>query len=86
MFDDESKVESINCQACGVEYLETELKTVKISGFGGPIQICDSCLSRTVENSLKSAADLLDEVAFIAKATSGNPERRLRAIKELLGK
>lgn len=76
---------STNCQACGSEYLETELKTVKLSGFGGPILVCESCLSQTAEDSFKGAAELLDEIVLIARATSGNPERRLRAIKALFG-
>jgi hypothetical protein len=76
---------SANCQACGSEYLESELRTVKLSGFGGPLLVCDACLNQTAEDSFKGAAELLDEIVLIAKATSGNPERRLRAIKALIG-
>lgn len=76
---------SVNCQACGEEHQETSLKIVRLSSFG-TISICDKCHGRTVENSLKSAADILEEIAFIAKATSSNPERRLIEIKNLLGK
>lgn len=85
MFEIEAEPESINCQACGNEHMETDLKRVKLSGFNESMLICDDCISRTVEESFKSAADLLDEVVLIARATSGNPERRLEAIKALLG-
>lgn len=76
---------SVNCQACGEEHHEESLKIVRLSGLG-TISICDTCHGRTVENSLKSAADILEEIAFIAKATSSNPERRLIEIRNLLGK
>lgn len=85
MFKIETDPVSINCQACGVEYFETDLKTVKVAGFTGPITICKSCLNKTVEDNFLSAAELLDEVVLIARATSDNPERRLKAIKALLG-
>jgi len=74
----------VNCQACGEEYHDG-LKVVHLFSLGA-ISICDKCHSRTVEGSLKSAADILEEIAFIAKATSGNPERRLLQIKNLLEK
>lgn len=76
---------SVNCQACGIEHLETELKTIKISGFTGSLAVCESCILKTAEDSFKDAAAILDEIALIAKATSGNPERRLRAIRALIG-
>lgn len=76
---------SVNCQACGEEHHELNLKIVRLAGLG-TISICEKCHGRTVENSLKSAAEILEEVAFIAKATSGNPERRLIEIKNLLGR
>jgi hypothetical protein len=73
-----------NCQACGSEYLNTELKTVKLFSVGA-ITVCESCLAKTAEDSFKDAAELLDEIVLIASATSGNPERRLQAIKALIG-
>jgi len=85
MFEIETDRVSINCQACGAEHFETDLKTVKVAGFTGPITICKSCLSKTVEDNFSSAAELLDEVVLIARCTSDNPERRLKAIKVLLG-
>lgn len=72
-----------NCQACGSEYLNTELKTVKLSM--GTIAVCESCLTKSAEDSFKDAAEILDEIVLIARATSGNPERRLQAIKALIG-
>lgn len=83
--DNENFPTSVNCQACGTEHLETDLKTVKLSGFQAPIRICNACVAKTVEDSFKTAAELLDEVVLIARATGGNPERRLGAIKSLLG-
>ena len=85
MFEIEMGPVSINCQACGLEYFETDLKTVKVAGFSYPITICKSCLSKTAEDNFISAAELLNEVILIARATSENPERRLKAIKKLLG-
>jgi uncharacterized CHY-type Zn-finger protein len=76
---------SVNCQACGNEFLETELRTVKISGFSGPLMVCGSCLEKTAEDSFKDAADMINEIVFIARYGTGNPERRLQAIKVLLG-
>jgi hypothetical protein len=76
---------SVNCQACGIEYLDGELKTIKLSGFGESISVCESCLLKTAEDSFKDAAKLLDEIIKIAHTVSDNPERRLRAIKSLIG-
>ena len=73
-----------NCQACGSEYMSTELRTVKLSSVG-TIAVCESCLVKNAEDSFKDAAELLDEIVLIARATSGNPERRLQAIKALIG-
>lgn len=85
MLEIETDPVSINCQACGSEYFETELTTVKLAGFTGPISICKECLNKTVEDNFISAAELLNEVVLIARCTSNNPERRLKAIKSLLG-
>lgn len=85
MLEIEAVPESINCQACGTEHIATDLKRVKLSGFNESMFFCDACISRTVEESFATAAELLDEVVLIARATSGNPERRLEAIKALLG-
>ncbi len=75
---------SVNCQACGAEHLETELKTIKLSGFERSLAVCECCLSKTAEDSFKDAARLLDEIVQIAR-TSSDPEGRLRAIKTLIG-
>lgn len=75
---------TINCQACGSECFEHELKTVKLSGFDNSIVVCDSCMSKTAEDSFKDAADILKDIVKIA-ASSKDPEKRLRAIRSLLG-
>lgn len=77
---------SANCQTCGQEYLETELSTIKLAGFETSIVVCNSCLSKTVEESFKSAADILGEIISIAKESSEDidPEIRLRLIRALL--
>ena len=85
MSETKAELEPINCQACGSEHMETDLTRVKLSSFNESMLVCDKCLSYTVEESFKSAADLLDEVVLIARATATNPERRLEAIKALLG-
>ncbi|MCK9567669.1 hypothetical protein M0R72_01810 [Candidatus Pacearchaeota archaeon] len=74
----------MNCQGCGSECFEHELKTVKLSGFDSSIVVCGTCFSRTAEGSFKDAADILKDVVKIA-ASSKDPEKRLRAIRSLLG-
>jgi hypothetical protein len=74
----------MNCQGCGSECFEHELKTVKLSGFDSSIVVCDACMSKTAEDSFKDAADILKDIVKIA-ASSKDPEKRLRAIKSLLG-
>jgi hypothetical protein len=75
---------SINCQGCGDECFVNDLKTVKLSGFDNSILVCENCLSKTAEDSFKDAADILKDIAKIA-TSSKDPEKRLRAIKSLLG-
>lgn len=84
MSDYQDFTASVNCQACGSEHLETDLKTVKLSSLG-TIMVCESCASKTAEAAFNDAADLLDEIVVIARATGMNPERRLRQIKSLIG-
>ena len=72
-----------NCQICGSECLGEELHTITISGFDA-LEACNSCLKKTAEEHFKDSVDLLNEIVLIAKTTSGNPERRLRAIKALI--
>lgn len=75
---------SMNCQACGSEWLETELNTIKLAGFVSSIFVCETCLSKTAESSFQDAADLLREVVKVAKSDD-DPERRLRNIRALIG-
>lgn len=77
------EIESVNCQACGSEHLETDLRIVRIGGLGA-MSVCESCFQKTAEASFQGAAELLDEIVFIARATGTNPERRLREIKALI--
>jgi hypothetical protein len=78
------EIESINCQACGSEHLETELRIAKLGSMGA-MSVCKSCFQKTAEASFQDAAELLDEIVLIARASGANPERRLREIKALLG-
>jgi hypothetical protein len=75
---------TVNCQACGSEYVETDLKTVKLAGFTSPIEICKSCSDKSVEDSFKDAAEILNDIVNIAKSDK-DPERRLLLIKALIG-
>ena len=75
---------SVNCQACGVEHLETDLRTVNLSSLG-VIDVCESCATKTAEVTFASATDLLDKIILIARASGMNPELRLRQIKSLIG-
>jgi hypothetical protein len=77
------ETESVNCQACGSEHYETELRIARIGSMGA-MSVCKSCFQKTAEASFQSAAELLDEIVFIARATGTNPERRLREIKILI--
>lgn len=77
------EIESINCQACGSEHLETELRIARIGGMGA-MSVCKSCFEKTAEASFQGAASLLDEIVLIARATGINPERRLCEIKTLI--
>lgn len=74
----------MNCQGCGSECFEHELKTVKLSGFDSSIVVCGTCYSRTAEDSLKDAVAILKDIVKIA-ASSKDPEKRLKAIRSLLG-
>jgi hypothetical protein len=75
---------SLNCQACGVEEMEQDLKTVKLAGFYSPLRLCKTCLKRSVYESFKDAAEIVQDISKIATASS-NPEERLKKIKEILG-
>lgn len=77
-------IASMNCQGCGGECFVDDLKTVKLSGFDSSIVVCDKCFSKTAEDSFKDAADILKDIAKIA-ASSKDPEKRIKAIKSLLG-
>ena len=78
------EIESVNCQACGSEHPETELRIAKL-GSMGTMSVCKSCFQKTAEASFQGAAELLDEIVLIARASGTNPERRLREIKALIG-
>jgi hypothetical protein len=80
----QQKIQSLNCEACGVEEIETELTTVKLSSFTKPLHICKICLARKPEESFKDAADILGEISAIATGSS-NPEERLKMVKKILG-
>jgi hypothetical protein len=74
----------MNCQVCGIECFENELKTIQLSGFDSSIAACNNCMSKTAEDSFKDAAEILNDIVKIA-ASSKDPEKRLRAIRALLG-
>jgi hypothetical protein len=74
----------MNCQVCGSEYFESELNTVKLAGFKSSIVACSKCLDKTAEDSFKDAADILNDIVKIA-ASAKDPEKRLKAIRSLLG-
>jgi hypothetical protein len=75
---------ALNCQGCGEECFVDDLKTIQLSGFDSSIVVCDKCFSKTAEDSFKDAADILKDIVKIA-ASSKDPEKRLQAIKSLLG-
>jgi uncharacterized Zn finger protein len=81
----QQEVLSLNCDACGSEELETDLKTVKISSFSRPITICNSCFSITPEESLKRAAQILLEINSLSEKKDNDPEQRLKMIMKILG-
>ena len=74
----------MNCQGCGEECFESDLKTIQLSGFDSSIAVCGNCFSKTAEDSFKDAADILKDIEKIASSPQ-DPEQRLREIKSLLG-
>ena len=72
-----------NCQVCGDECLDTDLRTMELVGFGKDLSVCKSCLLKTAERSLTEAADILSNITKIVKSGS-DPESRLSAIMSLL--
>lgn len=81
---DHLDLQQLNCQCCGEEFSSPDLKTVKLSGFDSSIVVCPVCISKTAEDSFKDAAGILKDIAKIA-TSSKDPEKRLRAIRSLLG-
>ncbi len=73
----------MNCECCGDECLEDDLKIIQLSGFDSSISVCGNCCSKTAEASFKDAADILKDIEKIATSTK-DPEKRLREIKSLL--
>ena len=75
-----------NCQACGSEHFTSELKSIKLSGLNlGVLSVCESCFSKDkAASSFKGAAEILNDIVKIANS-SNDPERRIRAIKALIG-
>jgi predicted metal-binding protein len=76
--------ESMNCQGCGGECFVHDLKTIKLSGFDNSIVVCNECLSKTADDCFRNAADILKDIIKIA-VSSKDPEKRLLAIRSLLG-
>ena len=73
-----------NCEACGAEFLKKEAKALPLRGFSHILRVCSSCHSKSPEESLKTAADILFEIEKIAK-NKKDPGERLSKIKDLLG-
>jgi hypothetical protein len=76
--------EYTNCQACGSENFNSDLQTIKLSGFIYPICVCKTCISRTAEDSFKDAAELLNDIVAVA-VSNNDPESRLNMIKAIIG-
>lgn len=73
-----------NCDACGDEYILSELRAVKLAQFDRVMYLCDHCIDKTSEEQYKSALDLVKEVSAIASDGSSNVEERLQIIRNLL--
>lgn len=74
-----------NCEACGLECVSSDLRTVKLAGFIKSLSVCKKCASRTADVSLKDAAELLKEIVSISSCDASDPELRLKKIKLLIG-
>lgn len=75
--------ESLNCEACGHEYIRAELESVKLAGFKSVIRICASCKSKQPQDHYESAANTLKAIAATVNGKL-SPEERIQKIKELL--
>lgn len=75
-----------NCQACGAECFHDQLKTIKLHA-SSTISVCEQCLNigEEISSSYKSAIDIINEISLITKASSQDPEKRIRDIKALIG-
>lgn len=77
--------ESVNCGACGNEYMRIDLSSIKLSGFESIINICISCKSKSPQDQYKTAASILNDIVSIANISdTSSVEERLARIKELL--
>lgn len=74
---------AVNCNACGNEFRDNELKTIHLSKLG-TMAICINCHSKTAGQNYKDASDILIDIQKIAKAKK-DPEERLKMIKKMLG-
>lgn len=84
--DDTNDIEvtSENCQACGTEHFDTDLNTVKLTGYKRAFRVCDECLKHTTAANYRDAAEIVNDIAKIAEDKQ-DPEERLNRIRALLG-
>ena len=74
---------SANCEACGKEFLNIELRSAKLAGFPQEMRICKGCFNLSTLDDYKAAADILNSIVKIAN-TKRSPEERLDKIVRLL--
>ena len=79
------EITSENCQACGTEHFNTDLNTVKLSGYNRAFRVCDECLKHTAAANYRDAAEIVNDIVKIAESKHRDPEERLNHIRSLLG-
>lgn len=83
---DDIEITSENCQACGSEHFNTDLKTIELAGYKRAVRVCPECLKHTTAANYRDAAEIVKDIAKIAaEGKQGDPEQRLNRIRALLG-
>lgn len=76
---------SVNCDVCGEEYSEKNVRSVRVRPFAKIMKVCHNCLAKTPAEVYRDAADIIVDIRRLAKQEGSSPEDRLKEIEKLLG-
>jgi hypothetical protein len=79
------KLETSNCEACGVEYFTHELHNVRLAGWKTKLKICASCQNKSSAESFETAASILKNIEKLASSTLSAEERLAQIINLVNG-